>query len=445
MITNVAGKGSHCSLMIVGLLLGLFMLPASAISEHRPTSPLENRAVITVGSELDYPPYALVDEDGNPDGFSVDLIKAVGKEMGLTLKFVTGPWNKVKGKLMRGEIDLLPLVAYSKERARYFDFSHPHIISRASIFIRKDTDITSAEDLRGKEVIVMRGDANHEYIVSTNLTSKVTLTDSFEEAFKLLAAGKHDFVLAPKLSGLLLLNKLNIRNIQEFGDPIETYGKGYAFAVHKGDKELLDYLDRGLLLIRANGEYNRIYDKWFGDILPRETGNEALVRNVMITASVLLLLILAGMVWNTTLQRQVNARTRELAENEQRFRALFESAADYALVLQIQKEGPPVIIDANLAALKKHGYSREEMVGQPITLLEYPFDQEHHKKIQAQIKAGKVVRFEVTHTCKDGSTFIAEVSAQRIQESDEPLFFAVEHDITERSRHRRRSKYFLRR
>ena len=271
MITYFNGKGSHCSLMAVGLLFGLFILPASSVAEHRPTSPLENRPFITVGSELDYPPYAFVNESGNADGYSVDLIKAAAKETGLILKFVTGPWNEVKGKLEQGEIDALPLVAYSTERDRYFDFSMMHTISHANIFIRKkDSSLyQSHEDLRNKEVIAMRGDSTHEYIKSNIISDKIILTPTVADALKMLSEGRHDFVIAPKLPALLLLKELEIDNVQPFGEPIDSYGKGYGFAVHKGDHELLDHLNRGLVLVRASGEYDRIYDKWFGHIDPR--------------------------------------------------------------------------------------------------------------------------------------------------------------------------------
>ncbi len=122
----------------------------------------------------------------------------------------------------------------------------------------------------------------------------------------------------------------------------------------------------------------------------------------------------------------------KLKEDEQRFRALFQSAADYALVLDIQESGPPIIIDANDAAFEKHGYSREEMVGQPITLLDVKSSADQIGVRLSLIKQEPtVIHFEVEHRCKDGSTFVAAVAAKSIESSgDQHLFFSIERDIT---------------
>ena len=57
---------------------------------------------------LDFRPDDYTDRDGQPIGFSVDLIKAVAKAMGLRLHFVTGPWDQVWKGLATGSVDVLP-------------------------------------------------------------------------------------------------------------------------------------------------------------------------------------------------------------------------------------------------------------------------------------------------------------------------------------------------
>lgn len=122
----------------------------------------------------------------------------------------------------------------------------------------------------------------------------------------------------------------------------------------------------------------------------------------------------------------------KLIKDEQRFRALFESAADYALILEIQEDGPPIIVGANEAAFIKHGYNRAEMLGKPISFIDTNISQEQVKQRMAKILAGGVVRFEVEHQCKDGSTFYAEAAAKLLQQGEKKIFFSIERDISER-------------
>jgi ABC-type amino acid transport substrate-binding protein len=76
-----------------------------------------------------YAPYTYVNEQGQPDGFSVDLIKAVAQVMGFKLEIKVDTWAHAVSTLESGEIDFLPMMAYSTERDKTFDFSPPHTIA----------------------------------------------------------------------------------------------------------------------------------------------------------------------------------------------------------------------------------------------------------------------------------------------------------------------------
>lgn len=98
-------------------------------------------------------------------------------------------------------------------------------------------------------------------------------------------------------------------------------------------------------------------------------------------------------------------------------------------------DGIPRIIDANMAACAAHGYTQEEFIGRPVADLD---DEEGKLLVRnrtAEIMTGKPFYVENTHVRKDGSTFIAEVNAKRIDVRDgKPLILTTEYDITQRKR-----------
>ena len=50
------------------------------------------------------------------------------------------------------------------------------------------------------------------------------------------------------------------------GKPVtdaKYFGAGFAIAVNKGNKTLLDSLNQGLAAIKADGTYQKLYDKYF--------------------------------------------------------------------------------------------------------------------------------------------------------------------------------------
>jgi len=394
-----------------------------------------HETTIIVGSEIDYPPYALVDEHGNADGFSVDLIKAAAKDMGLKVKFVVGPWNKVKKMLESGEIDVLPLVSYSEEWDAVFDYTKPHTISHSVVFMRKGTSaIESLDNIKGKEIILMKDDFDESLIDQYRGAGKLFYTDTMEEAFQLLASGKHDVLIAPELVGHFIVNKLNLTNITHLTEPLDTYGKGFAFAVKQGDTELLNHLEQGLMLVKQDGEYDKIYDKWFGLPLTHEADYKKYIDNLIVAGLIIVLLVVFGIVWNATLRREVRKQTSALIESEERFRLLIENASDGIFIADIQGR----YTDVNHAGCSMLGFARSEIIGKTIMDFIPPEDVQRLAKSKDEMLNGGSQISEWNLLCKDGTYLPVEVSASILPNKQWQAFVR---DISERKEADKKLKY----
>ena len=125
--------------------------------------PLIAQEVIQSASELDYPPYSIVTEDGQADGFAVEMLRESLRVMGREVRFKVGPWHKIKDDLAAGRIQVLPLVARTEERQAIYDFTAPYLNLHGSIVVRKgDRRIRGTSDLQDKTVVVMKGDSAEE-------------------------------------------------------------------------------------------------------------------------------------------------------------------------------------------------------------------------------------------------------------------------------------------
>ena len=283
----------------------------------------EKQTVLRSASELDYPPFAIVQPDGTAGGFSVDLLKAVTEAVGLSVTFKVGPWNEIKQELADRVLDVLPLVSYSEERDQVYDFSTAYLRMNGTVFIREgNTEIKSLADLHNKEVLVMQGDTAHEYALREKLSDTIITTPSYEEAFKLLAAGKHDAIVVQQIVGLQIINKLNLTNIvpveqkaisslKPMALKLEGFEQKFCFAVPEGDKQLLAQLNEGLAIISLNGTYNLLYEQWFAPILPKpQVPFSELVKQLLFTIVPLLLFGMLFGLWY--LRRLVTYRTQYL-------------------------------------------------------------------------------------------------------------------------------------
>ena len=141
--------------LIVASLLVTFLCTTLGVSSGAADAP-----EIRVGVSQDFRPYAFADKNGRPVGYSIDLIQAVAREMGLRVQITAGTWEQVWDGLAQGQIDVLAIVAKTPERESQVDFSVPHTETFDAFFVRTgQSAIPSLAAAAGKEIVVRRSDA----------------------------------------------------------------------------------------------------------------------------------------------------------------------------------------------------------------------------------------------------------------------------------------------
>ncbi len=144
-----------------------------------------------------------------------------------------------------------------------------------------------------------------------------------------------------------------------------------------------------------------------------------------------------GKEYNCGFARDITERKRaekNLRESEARYRTLFEQAGDYVMVLEMGTDNMLSIADMNEAALRAHGYSREEILGQPISFIDPEASPEKIGERKSRGGPGISLLLNVRHRRKDGTLFDVEANTQMVQIGGKHLIISVERDITERKR-----------
>jgi len=269
---------------------------------------------IRVGVSVDFRPYAFADKNGRPVGYSVDLIQAVARTMGLRVQIKAGTWDQVWHGLAQGQIDVLAIVAKTPDRESQVDFSVPHTETFDAFFVRTGQPaIPNLAAAAGKEIVVRRSDAALK-LLPRNFSGKLTFVDTIPQGLAMVAAGQHDAFLNSKLIGTLEMREYHIQGLTA-GPPIPDYKRVFAFSVRKGDVELLEKLNQGLRIIKANGEYDRIYQRWL-EVQPENRWQKMVPYLRWAIAAIVLLMVLAG-----GLQWLVRLRTRQLVRANEKITA----------------------------------------------------------------------------------------------------------------------------
>jgi len=435
------------------LFIGMIFILTTGLSQARDADKVQGSNLTTFPSASlktiivkDYYPYTFVNDKGIPDGFSVDIAKAAAGVMGLKLEISVDTWANAIKALGNGTIGMLPMMAASPERDKIFDFSVPHTIAYDAVFLRNGAQrISSLKDLADKTVIVMNKDAAHDYLLSSGMAAKMklVLVDSLPDAFRTLAAGKGDAALMPKLVGLIVVKKLNLTNLDPSPVVIDSYNRPFCFAVKQGDQFLLERLSQGLSIIKATGQYQEIYKKWFGALEPPGLSRVTVIKYIAGIAAVSLLIGLGLIIWNVSLRNQVALRTEKLEteiqerlktevilrESEEQYRNLFENAAEAIYVAQ---DGKLVFLNPMTAMIT--GYSGGELMTRPFTEFIHPDDRDmvfnrHVRRIKGE-ELPHIYPFRIIH--KDGNIRWVELNTVLMNWKGKPATLNFLSNITER-------------
>ncbi len=301
-------KSGYCLFVILVLLLSL-ILPATLNADKIDKS---DTTLLVFRGDYNYPPLEYLDENGQPAGFTVELMQAASEVMGINMDIRLGPWYIVKEELQQGEIDGLIAMYQSKNREENFDFGTPYLYMYHSFFANKENTFKNIENLDKLEkprVILQNSSFLQQFVLSYNKNAKFIIVDTQVEALRLLAGNKYDFALLPSLQGSYLIDKYKLSNIKKIDQ--DLLPRGYGFAVKKGDTLTMNRLNQGVEIIKANGKFDEIYNKWFGKYNEKDFW-EFFNKYLLIPLIIIVLAFVLTIVTVFILRKQLFERTRLL-------------------------------------------------------------------------------------------------------------------------------------
>lgn len=231
-------------------LLGIFM-GAAAVS---------NAEELTFGTEPSYPPFEATTEKGELVGFDIDIAQAICKEIQATCHFKTQPFDALIPSLKAKRFDAaMSAIDITPAREKQILFSEPYYDSSASyIALKGKGDLATA-----KNIGVQNGSTFQQYTVSETPQYSPKSYVNLQDALLDLKNGRIDIILSDTaLLADLMAKEPMIEFVGEKVTNEKYFGRGVGIALNKSNKALQERLNQGLKAIKANGEYQKIYDKW---------------------------------------------------------------------------------------------------------------------------------------------------------------------------------------
>ena len=219
-----------------------------------------NAQELTFAMEPSYPPFETTNEKGEIIGFDVDVANAICKEIQATCKFKGEAFDALIPNLKAKRFDAsISAIDITDARAKQVLFSDAYYDSTASyVTLKGKATLESA-----KNVGVQNGTTFQQYTVAETKQYTTKAYASLQSAILDLKSGRIDMIFGDTAVLADMISKEP--EMQFVGEKVANkkyFGNGLGIAMHKSNKELAEQLNKGLAAIKANGEYQKIYDKW---------------------------------------------------------------------------------------------------------------------------------------------------------------------------------------
>ena len=397
-----------------------------------------------VGGDFDYAPFSFIDKTGTASGLDIDVLKAISASSGNKFSFELSRWDNALANIQSGETDIIVGIIYSEERSAFLDFTIPIHTEYYSVFIRKDLPFKDLSSLYDYNLVVLDKDISiDKYLIPMGLFKDYVLAQSLPEALSKIELGLADYVLAPNLLGLNVIESNKYKNIDIKGPPIIP--SIYCMAVRKGNIQLLNILNDGITELRRNGKLTEIQEKW--KVYERDDFQyKRIAENIAIVFIIAVDLLIIVFIWVWSLRVQIKKKTdslhlknQELQKSEEKFRIITENSSDIIWHL----DSNFILTYISPADERVRGFKKEEVIGKSLFTVLKPEGIEMLKEANKQrlINLSKGVKsapaiYELEEICKDGSWVWVEATAEAFYDRDGKIsgFHGVSRDITERKK-----------
>lgn len=253
--------------LLRSLLLTAFV--ASATFAAAPASAestldiITKRGTIIVGISLSTPPFGLTNGQMEPDGYDVAIARLIARDLGVKLQIQDIVAAARVPSITSGKVDIvISSFSITVERAKVVAFTNPIYVDQQVLVSGKDKGMTTIADMKGKRIGVTRSSTND--LVTTKLAPEGTIIQRFDDdagTSQALVAGQVDAIvtaagLARAVSAKMPTLGLDIRFV--------VAQAPMSIGLHRGDEDLLHWLNTDMFLAWTNKEIQPLQEKWFG-------------------------------------------------------------------------------------------------------------------------------------------------------------------------------------
>ncbi len=244
----------RCKLFLLLTFVFLFLNNTSLFSN--------DKKVISYYADSFFPPFEFIGDSGKIEGFNIDLMNAIMKEMGMSCTVDAKIWSDVLNDFSRNKVDIIAANDNLYNKSKGIRLTLPFFMMSQTLVSRDDNKIDSIEHLAGKILVVQDGTWVETYISNNYHNLNVIKVDNQIDGLRMLQTGKCDAIIDSEEVISYIISKKKLRDL--YICKTELPSVNYCFAVKDKNSALISDINTAINNLKLDGTYDTIYNKWFG-------------------------------------------------------------------------------------------------------------------------------------------------------------------------------------
>jgi PAS domain S-box-containing protein len=265
---------------------------------------------IKIGVRNNYPPYEFK-SNNRLIGFNIDILNQLSDVFSFEIEFVEGDSDRLFQLLDSGQIDLVSFCFQSQDFKENYNLSIPYNMVAFGIYIPYQSAISQPQDIMPYKVSLQNELLYEMMLNNKSFAGDLVLRRTQDQCLKDIIKGDAEAAIISSLTGKYLIEKHNYTMIKV--PPINFKNLQYSFAFHRENDSLLVQINEGLNILRETGTYDRMYQKWFGEVHPKQIAEQ---QNVIIWPYYVLAIIILLLLFLFVNQRKNYLHLKSLNQKE---------------------------------------------------------------------------------------------------------------------------------
>lgn len=395
------------------------------------------------GGDVGFAPFESLNANGQPEGFQIELMQALGRELGVEVAVSLQPWPATVEAFKAGRVDVIAMVETTERRA-FAHFLKGHAAPAFAVYLPVGSTAPRAlQDLQGSRIAVLDHEPMRESLSKwlSGISGPFVRTPDALSALQAVQLGFADMALLPRAYADPLIARGEVSGLVRALSDLRL--QTYSLAVVRDNDALRQRLQGALDRLEANGTLPALRERWLNDE-PASAEQQAMARDLeqqrqwtwLIALGGSVLLVLAGL----GLRHRGRAVAKERAGREVAERSLRRS--EELLERTFQRNPEPMLVvdhhsgqvqDANPAVAALLGVAEDQVVGRPLRDLAHHIGMDNLKRMARAIDLdGLLDALPVSVTRADGGQRACLVSADKLRVGEHTIVLCIVRDVTER-------------